>query len=538
MATRPTPQTSEPGPDLLQVGAIAKSGSDNSPAFRNAAYSSQADAWQLLNDCYGGTVKLWDRMETYFPKGLGERPARWRARVKGSRFFNAVESTVHGCTGLVMRKPVALGKDASPSMRAMAENIDGRGTHLEVFARELFELGFLHGHAGILVDAPPAPNLGRKPTKADAKALGRRPFFITYRAEQIINFRLGEMPDGREYVRLLVLAEVEVKDVGLFGQVAVPQFRVFRCDEAGVVTFEVWEEIQNGTDKGNYRMMQQGGVANVKEVPFVGFYAGRRVGWFQSRSPVYALAEQNLDLHTVQIDHRFAMSLTNRPTMVRKGGKAAKGNDVAVGGEEGIDLPLDAVASVTWLEAQGHGLAHSREEMVAITSRIASLGLQMMAPETRSAETAQAKILDQADTDSRLAVAARALQDALEQASVYAGQMMGEDGASFKVSLDLSGLTLDAAKIATYSAMVEKYQLTLDTFWSILQEGGALPSDFNPEKEAAALDEAAARAIASEPGAEDTKDDDGADTVGPDGKPLEPGDEQGTKEGDESGAGA
>lgn len=523
--TAPTPATTTPGPALL--GTTAKAGSADSPDFRNAAHREQADTWRLLDDCYAGTAKLWESMELYFPKGLGERPDRWRSRVKLSRFYNAVEATTHGLTGLVMRKPIALGKDASPNMKLMAENIDGRGTHLEVFARELFERGLLHGHAGILVDAPAAPDLGgRKPTKADAKRLGRRPFFVAYRADQIVNFRVAVRADGREYLSLLVLAEEEEKDVGLFGQVVVKQYRAFRCSEAGDVTFELWEEIQQGRRKSEYQRVDQGPVLHVTEIPFVGFYAGRRLGWFRSRSALLALAEQNLDLYAVQIDHRFAMSLTNRPTLVRKGGGASKGAKVAVGGEEGIDLPLDANASVAWLEAQGLGLAHSAAEMVMITSRIASLGLQMMSPETRQAETAQAKMLDQADTDSRLAVAARALQDALEQASVYSGQMLGEDGASFRVSLDLSGLTLDGAKIAAYSAMVEKYQISLATFWAILQEGGALPSDFDPKKEEALLDDAAARAIASEPTmpgkgeGDDGEDDPNGDEEG---KPGEPG---------------
>lgn len=489
-SSAPTPVTSTPGPAI--AGQEPKADVD-SPAFRNKIHRAQADAWQMLDDVYAGTDKLWERMETYFPKGVGEKPEKWRQRVRLSRFYNALEITLHGLVGLMLKKPVTLADDASPRIRELAENIDGQGTHLQVFARELAERGMLHGHAGFLVDAPPAPNLGRRPTKADAKRFNARAYFIPYRADQIINFRVAVRPDGQVYLALLVLEEKETRALGKFGEHEVTQHRVLRATPEGVVTYELWEPTPDGKSAV---ITKEGTIAHVKDIPFVGYYAGRRLGWFHTKPPLKVLAEQNLDLHTVQIDHRFAMAIANRPTLVRKGGKDVK---VALGGDSGIDLPLDAAADVKWLETNGSSLGQSREEMKDILARLASLGLQMLSPETRAAETAQAKQIDKAESDSRLAVSAIGLRDALEQGFVYLGQMIGEEAASVTVTLELGGLTLDSATIASYAGMVRDYQLTLETFWQILQEGGKLPADFNPKREARNLDEQVAVARASEP---------------------------------------
>jgi hypothetical protein len=465
-------------------------------SFRNSAYNDQADARRTCDDVYEGTSAIRRERTLYIPQNPGEDNDKYERRVKRSHFYNMFEPTVQGLVGLIFRKPPVLADGAGPLITAQVENIDGRGTHLAVFSRELAEAAMKSGHAAILVDAPPAPNIGRKPTKADVARLGNRPTWAMIRAEQVINFREDIRPNGEMYFTLLVVEECIKQPVGDFGEKEMYRWRVFRDDGAGTITWEIWIS-DTGKRDGAKAKYRNGVIANVTEIPIAPLYAGRRSGTFCSKPPLLSLAELNLDLFAVQLDHRYAMHVSNTPIPIFKGRK--KTPKQPLGAEVGIDLDADANAGAFYLESNGNGLAASRQEQLDLIQRATIFGLQMLAPQTRAIETAQSKIIDQAEKTSRLAVIARALQDALERALGFHSAMIGEPAASVKINLDVSGLTLDAATLTAYTALVTSRIITPRTLYAIMQEAGALPEDFDADAEEQSLDELNAFDAASDP---------------------------------------
>ncbi len=494
-----TAYMTRPGPVLggSGTGALPTAADDESPATRNGTYRAQEARWEVMNDTYEGTDALRRQGEKYLPKNPKEHPDKYKRRLNRSRFFNMVEPTLHGLTGMVFRKPPTLDDTASPTMQALYENIDGQGTHGVVFLRELMERCLLLGHGGILVDAATAPDLqGRTPMKSDVAALKARPYWVAIQANQIVNFRVDTDANGSTYLGLLVIEECVKKAVGSFGEKEEKQYRVFQRKEA-VVTWQLWvEKIVDG--KVTYGRDSDGVISHVTEIPFAPLYAGRRLGWFHSKPPLYSLAETNLDHFSVQSDHRHSMHVASVPIMVRKGGKVA-GAPVDAGVESGIDINDTPSSNIFYLEHKGIALGATRQELLDLQQRGVSHGLQILAAETRAAETAMAKKIDRAEQDSRLAVAARALQDCAEQALVYTGQMIGEDAADISINLDISGLTLDPQTLATYATMVANGDLTRRTMWTMMQEAGELPEDFDADEEEQALAEQALQARASNP---------------------------------------
>jgi len=121
-----------------------------------------------------------------------------------------------------------------------------------------------------------------------------------------------------------------------------------------------------------------------------------------------------------------------------------------------------------------------------LRSDMASLGLAMLAPDKRQAETATAKRIDRTQTDSVLATAARSLQDGIERALMFHAEFLGldaEEGGSITVNREFAETTMDPATLRAYTELVAGGSLSIETLWTIMAEGGQLPDDFDADVE-------------------------------------------------------
>jgi hypothetical protein len=171
----------------------------NQPNYCCAAYKTMERAWAIMRDTCAGTIHLRDQGSRYLSIEPAEDTRDFEIRRSRAIFFNAVERMLHGLVGLVFSKEPTLGDDAPEATRGREvtdtasaleghwENIDLAGTHGSVFCKEVFTDAVRDGHAAILVDMPPPMPEGA--TLADERQAGRRPHWVSYRADQIINWR-------------------------------------------------------------------------------------------------------------------------------------------------------------------------------------------------------------------------------------------------------------------------------------------------------------------------------------------------------------
>jgi hypothetical protein len=159
-------------------------------------------------------------------------------------------------------------------------------------------------------------------------------------------------------------------------------------------------------------------------------------------------------------------------------------DEIKVGPNAAIKLP-DPASTGQYIEHSGQALGATMDMQRELVFEMAVQGLSMLQRQTGAAETAEAKRIDKAEQDSTLATAARATQDALENALAFHAQFMrlGDDGGEVTLNSDFESLVLDAADLKVYSDQVALGQLSLDTMWQVMQEGGRLPTDFDPEAE-------------------------------------------------------
>jgi hypothetical protein len=145
-------------------------------------------------------------------------------------------------------------------------------------------------------------------------------------------------------------------------------------------------------------------------------------------------------------------------------------------------------AKLAYVSHDGAALGESRLALQDIKSDMAALGLSMLAPDKRAAETAEAKRIDKSTSDSALAVSARALQDGAERAmGFHAKYRKLPSGGSVTINRDFENLTLTYQQITALSNLVAQNQITLETLWKMLIDGAVLPDDFSEDEEKAQL---------------------------------------------------
>lgn len=446
------------------------------PDYTSKAYDRMKPDLDVMRDVVKGSRHLKAKGTKYLPQHAKEEGPDYRVRLANSVLFNGTERTVEGLTGMVFRRDPVL-QDVPARISEHLENVDNAGTHFDVFAKTVFADALEAGHACILVEVPEvARPADRQLTDAEEAALGVRPYWCHYAKEDILSWRT-EVVAGRTLLSQLVLREPVLEDDGGYGEKKVVYYRVLRRGSEGVT----WQRLRIDDDTKKTIIVEGSGmVTNQDEIPFVVVY-GKKTELLESRPPLLDLAETNLAHYRLLSDHLYKLHLCNLPVGVLKG--VDPETDITVGPNSWLKLP-DPNMGFSWESPDGSTFSDNQEQLREFKADMAALGLSMLQVETRQAETATAKRIDKAESDSDLATAARSLQDALEKALEYHGNFMRIDTAgSVQINRDFENLPMTPEEIREWRESVAAGQYSVDTMWSVMAERGALPDDFDPERE-------------------------------------------------------
>src|SRR6185437_14287255 len=129
-------------------------------------------------------------------KWPAEKEDKYAIRAGIAHVTGYYQRTVQASVGMICKEPPELAEDADALIKSDCEDIDGKGTHIEVMARTLATEAINGGFVGILVDAPQIPyDMGL--TLADEQALVLRPFWVSIPADRIISW-IVDVPDWRK----------------------------------------------------------------------------------------------------------------------------------------------------------------------------------------------------------------------------------------------------------------------------------------------------------------------------------------------------
>jgi len=470
--TDPTDWGNKPGDGPLRVGGqeggvpLADS---QLPSTRSPASDAQQSGVVLCRDLWRGTEVVRAAQQAYLPKAPGEKPGNYRSRLARSVFHNFFRRTVEGLTGLVFARDPVLSEDVPAQIVTHWENIDYEGTHGDVFCRDTLADGITVGHAAILVDYP---KTGGNLRRDQEQAMGVRPYWLMVRKEDIMSWRTEAVNGGRMLTQV-VLRERRWVPKGAFGEVLQERYRVFYRSPEGVVGFWLLEV----TDQRKVIMVDEGTYPTQVEIPIAEVATSGSTGLFESDPPLWDLAFLNVAHYQQWSDYATSIHMTCVPIWVTIGMQQSE-TEVILGPNSGVNIP-DPQGDAKYVSHDGASLGSCKAALDDLKSDMATLGLAMLAPQKRIAETAEAKRLDKSTTDSSLAVAARALQDAIEKALGFHARYLGlPDGGSVEINREFERLLLDAPVMQAFAQLVEAGFPTYPVL-EALQRGGRIPADMD-----------------------------------------------------------
>jgi hypothetical protein len=439
----------------------------------NAAVARNQEAVTICRDLAGGTMVVRAAGTRYLPQNPGETDKNYAVRLAKSVLFNGFLRTVRGLTGMVFRRDPTLEADVPKVLVEHAENIDLDGTHLAVFAKEVFEDIWVGGYGGILVDVPPVT--GRR-TRRQERVEGVRPYWKWYPFESIRSWRYEQI-GGRRRLTQVVLQEIQMVPDGEFGEREDVRYRVLRREASGQITYQLYRKAVGSAELVGEQAPAV--IRNVTEIPFV------PIPELGTPPSLLDLAYVNITHYQVHSDRLQSMHKAGVPIFVRIGYEQAGGEKdapIVVGPNTAMDIPIGGDAK--YVEHAGTALGEMRQELQDLKADMAVLGLSMLMHETRAAETFEAKRIDKAEQDSALATKARRLQDGMEAALQFHAEFLGlPSGGSYRVNREFERLQLTGQDIEAYAARVRENQLSLETLWDIMARAGHLPEDFDADVE-------------------------------------------------------
>jgi len=497
----PTNYGNRPGDGPLRIGGVSAERPRDErdlPSTPSPCARAQAPAVALIRDVLGGTQRIRAAGPTYLPQAPGEDPRNYAIRLNRSVFFNAFKQAVEGLVGFVFQKDPVLGNDVPVQIRGSDtdvghwENIDLAGTHGDVFCRERLQDALATGHNAILVDYP---NTGAaRLSIADEQRL--RPYWVPISKEQMLSWRTAVI-DGRTVLTQLVVRECTSVADGAFGETDDVRYRVFYRDPSnGVVGYRLLKV----DDRKMVSVVDEGTYPTQEEIPIAEIVTSGRKSLFESDPPLLDLAYLNIAHYQQWSDRATSIHKTCVPIYVETGiDPEPEGAAPVVLGPNSARRFSNPNAKAMYVTHDGAALGECTKAIEEIKSDMAVLGIAMLAPSKRAAETAKAKQIDKSASDSSLGVTARGLQDGIERAlGFHAKYLRLGDGGSIKINRDFDALMMDPQVMLAYVQAAKDAGFPVDILLREWQAGGRIGPDVDIDTLAAQMEANLAAAAAQQ----------------------------------------
>lgn len=443
----------------------------------NAACARQHERLALPRALLGGTAAMRAAGETYLPREPAESYAAYNNRLARSTLYNAMARTTRSLTGRVFRKPIVLGDDMPDRLRALAEDVDLEGSHLNVFARKVLAAAITDGHSCIFVDYPRVP---KGLTLADERLLAPRPFFVHVPASRLLGFRF----ENRKLVQVRWLETVTEAD-GEFGEREIQQVRVVKPD-----SFEVYRPNENG---GEWYLADSGEMRGVDSIPFVTITCGERIAPMESEPPLRDLADLNVQHWQSASDQRNILHVARVPILFGKGFTEEENADPTVEiGAQRMVVSSSPDADLRYVEHTGAAIGAGRQDLLDLEARMGVLAMEPVLARRPGTITATERSIDASEAQSSLAAWALELQDGLERAFGFAAQWLslGADAGGSVVLNDDFGISdAIAGELEALLRARAIGAISNETFLRELQRRGVLSDDIDIAAESEAADD-------------------------------------------------
>tara|TARA_R100000773_G_scaffold18533_1_gene16804 strand:- start:25 stop:1416 length:1392 start_codon:yes stop_codon:yes gene_type:complete len=420
------------------------------------AYQRMMEFWDLINDLKEGTTKIRSEHRKYLPQEPRETDDSYDSRLARSTVVPYLQRIEKMLSGMLVRKPVRLD-DVSDLVREQLFDVDLEGNDLNVWLYQTARIAISYGHVGVLVDAP----------KEGEKA---RPYWVTYAPKDILGWRTEIINGVRELVQLRLLEKVVEPD-GKYGEKNITQIRVLERGK--------YELHRRDDKKGEYKLFEEGEMSLKDKIPFAVAYSNR-VGYYESRSPLYDIAELNLKHYQIQSDLDNILHISSVPLLAVFGYPNA--DEITTGPSEALALPPDS--RLEYVSPSGDSYDSQFKRLDDIKEQINTLSLAAVLGQKLVGETAEAKRIDRSQNDSTMMVVAQQMQDLIDNCLKFHSEYLNEVNAgSAFVNRDFVSARLEPAEIDSLLKIYTANGISQEKLLEQLASGEILGDDFDLEEE-------------------------------------------------------
>jgi hypothetical protein len=460
--------------NIPPTGAVVS----ESPFVRSLDVIAMMPDWSVMAAVTRGTNYIRDLSDTYLPQEPREDEDAYRTRVDRSVLSPYTSRLVEVAAGAILRKPIRIEGDLY--WQQLSEDIDGLGSNINEYARRALVSSLTYGHSAILVDYPAAAGARNL---AEERAMGRRPYFVHVDAPQIWGWR---KETGTNRLLQVRIHDYDVRPLNEFGEEQIEQMRVIYPGKYDLYT--LGQDVVEFSATGGY---------SLDEIPLVPIYSNRR-GLLTSLPPLLDIANLNITHYQRQADLIHALHIAAMPTLVLEGwddttGSSTMGVNYAIAMQPG-NKAYYVQADATSFDAQ-------MNELQSLESQMSTLGVTKLFGQKFVAESAEAKRIDQAQSNSVLSILSQELESCLNQAFAFAARYVGMEPPTIIVDRDFDYYRLIGQDVSVLAQLNEMGKISDVTLLEILRRGEILPDviDVAAEVAAAAADKATTEQPALEP---------------------------------------
>jgi hypothetical protein len=431
------------------TGAIVS----ESPFVRSLEVIGMMPDWKVMAAVTNGTNYIRDLAELYLPQEPREDDEAWQARIDRSVLSPYTSRLIETAAGAVLRKPIHIEGD--PYWSEVALDIDGIGSNINEYARRALVSSLTYGHSAILVDFPAATGARNL---AEERAMGRRPYFVHVDAPQIWGWR----KDDTNRLTQIRIHDYEYRPLNEFGEEQVEVMRVIYPGRYDLYT--LGQETVTFEESNGF---------SLDTIPVVPIYSNRR-GVLISQPGLLDIANLNITHYQRQSDLIHALHIAAMPTLVLEGysqdsSEATIGVNYALGMEPGH--------KAYYVQSDATSFDAQMNELQSLEGQMSTLGITKLFGQKFVAESAEAKRIDQAQSNSVLAIISQELESALNQAFKLAAQYVGMEPPVITIDRDFDYYRLIGQDVAVLAQLNESGKISDETLLKILQHGEILPED-------------------------------------------------------------
>lgn len=457
----------------------------NEPTKEIAAWH---DRWKRNRDFVAGEQAVKAEKLLYLPKArIDDSSEEYEDHLQRTGFFPAAFKIAQGWSGLIFRKPPKR-TIASKRVELLAGVVTRDNRSMLDVAQWLTRETMITNFTGSLTDHPARNEFPTNMSAAQELQLGYRPYEALYAAENILEVTRGIInpsTTGIVHVRLL---ENDSKRV-----------RQLRINESGFYEVILHDKAEDGFVETS-RVVPTFNDQPLTEIPF------SIINTDDSLVPTPALLQHCVDLnlqhYIAEGSLAAAIHLTSGPQITITGfepevdQKTGKPIDPFTGKPtDKISFPVAPGAvwafksqdtEVEWNTYDPKGQELTVGKLRDLKDALSAIGHSILAPEKPAPEATETQLIRRAAENAMLADFA--LKVSKQQEKIWQRFAAIADPANsaltFELNVDFLPMPMDAQRITALSTLVEKRQLSLQTFHEALEEGELMPYGFSPELEA------------------------------------------------------